>query len=42
MIRAGYLMDRQRYLQLLDDLLKALPEKKGESGNLVPVFLAGT
>ena len=41
MIRAGYLMDRQRYLQLLDDLLKALPEKKGESGNLVPVFLAG-
>ena len=40
-IRAGYLMDRQRYLQLLDDLLKALPEKKGGSGNLVPVFLAG-
>ena len=41
MIRAGYLMDRQRYLQLLDDLLKALPEKTGEGGNLVPVFLAG-
>jgi bcr-type benzoyl-CoA reductase subunit C len=40
-IRAGYLMDRQRYLQLLDDLLKALPEKPGEGGNLVPVFLAG-
>ena len=40
-IRAGYLMDRQRYLQLLDDLLNALPEKTGGSGNLVPVFLAG-
>jgi bcr-type benzoyl-CoA reductase subunit C len=40
-IRAGYLMDRQRYLQLLDDLLKALPERTGESENLVPVFLAG-
>jgi bcr-type benzoyl-CoA reductase subunit C len=41
MIRAGCLMDRQRYLQLLDDLLKALPEKPGGSGNLVPVFLTG-
>jgi benzoyl-CoA reductase/2-hydroxyglutaryl-CoA dehydratase subunit BcrC/BadD/HgdB len=34
-------MDRQRYLQLLDDLLNALPEKTGGSGNLIPVFLAG-
>jgi benzoyl-CoA reductase/2-hydroxyglutaryl-CoA dehydratase subunit BcrC/BadD/HgdB len=40
-IRAGYLMDRQRYLDLLNDLLNALPEKTGESGSLVPVFLAG-
>lgn len=41
MIRAGSLMDRQGYLQLLDDLLKALPEKAEGSGNLVPVFLTG-
>ena len=40
-IQAGYLMDRQRYLELLNDLLKALPEKTGGSENLVPVFLAG-
>jgi benzoyl-CoA reductase subunit C len=40
-IRAGYLMDRQRYLELLDDLLNTLPEKTEESDNLVPVYLAG-
>jgi benzoyl-CoA reductase subunit C len=40
-IRAGYLMDHQRYLELLNDLLNALPEKTEESKNLVPVFLAG-
>jgi benzoyl-CoA reductase/2-hydroxyglutaryl-CoA dehydratase subunit BcrC/BadD/HgdB len=40
-IRAGYLMDRQRYLELLDDLLNALPEKTEERDNLVPVYLAG-
>jgi benzoyl-CoA reductase/2-hydroxyglutaryl-CoA dehydratase subunit BcrC/BadD/HgdB len=40
-IRAGYLMDRQRYLELLNELLNALPEKTGESENLVPIFLAG-
>lgn len=40
-IQAGYLMDRQRYLELLNDLLKALPEKAEENENLVPVFLAG-
>ena len=40
-IRAGYLMDRERYLELLNDLLNALPEKTEESQNLVPVFLAG-
>jgi bzd-type benzoyl-CoA reductase N subunit len=40
-IRAGYLMDRQRYLELLNDLMKAFPEKTEENENLVPVFLAG-
>jgi len=40
-IRAGYLMDRERYLELLNDLLNALPEKTKEAGNLVPVFLVG-
>jgi len=40
-IRAGYLMDRERYLELLNDLLNALPEKTEEAGNLVPVYLAG-
>jgi benzoyl-CoA reductase/2-hydroxyglutaryl-CoA dehydratase subunit BcrC/BadD/HgdB len=40
-IRAGYLMDRQRYLELLDDLLNTLPKETEESGNLVPVYLAG-
>ncbi len=40
-IRAGYLMDRQRYLELLNDLLDTLPEKTEESDNLVPVYLAG-
>ena len=40
-IRAGYLMDRQRYLELLNDLLNALPEKTEESGNLIPIYLAG-
>ena len=34
-------MDRQRYLELLNDLLKVLPEKTEENENLVPVFLAG-
>ena len=40
-VRAGYLMDRQRYLELLNDLLNTLPEKTNESDNLVPVYLAG-
>ena len=41
MIRAGYLMDRRRYVELLTDLMNALPEKTEESKNLVPIFLAG-
>ncbi len=40
-IRTGYLMDRQRYLELLTDLLKGLPEKTEESKESVPIFLAG-
>jgi benzoyl-CoA reductase/2-hydroxyglutaryl-CoA dehydratase subunit BcrC/BadD/HgdB len=40
-IRAGYLMDRVRYLELLGELLDALPNKTEESENLIPVYLAG-
>ncbi len=40
-IRAGYLMDRARYLELLEEIWNALPEKRDDSGNLVPIFLAG-
>lgn len=41
LIRAGYLMDRQQYLELLNELLRDLPEKAGEIDPLVPVFLIG-
>ena len=40
-IRAGYLLDRERYLELLNELLNALPEKTEEGENLIPVYLAG-
>jgi benzoyl-CoA reductase/2-hydroxyglutaryl-CoA dehydratase subunit BcrC/BadD/HgdB len=40
-IREGYLMDRIRYLELLEELLNALPDKKEESKGLVPVYLSG-
>jgi len=40
-IRAGYLVDRQRYLDLLDELLIGLPAKTEELQNRVPVYLAG-
>jgi bcr-type benzoyl-CoA reductase subunit C len=40
-IRAGYLIDRRRYLELLDEFLNVLPEKPEGSKNLVPVYLAG-
>lgn len=40
-IRAGYLLDRERYLELLNELLSALPEKTEGSENLIPVYLAG-
>ncbi len=41
LIRSGYLMDRRRYVELLTDLINALPEKTEENANLVPIFLAG-
>ena len=40
-IRAGHLMDRRRYLELLNNLQKVLPEKKEERDHLIPVFLTG-
>jgi benzoyl-CoA reductase subunit C len=40
-IRAGYQMDRRRYVELLTDLMNALPEKTKGSENLVPIFLTG-
>jgi len=40
-IRAGYLMDRARYLELLEELLNALPEQTGDRKDLVPVYLSG-
>lgn len=40
-IRAGYLMDRVRYLELLEELLDALPEKTENSKDLIPVYLSG-
>lgn len=40
-IRAGYLLDRERYLEILNELLNAFPEKTGEGANRIPVFLAG-
>jgi bcr-type benzoyl-CoA reductase subunit C len=40
-IRAGYLINRQRYLELLNELLNVLPQKPECSENQVPVYLAG-
>jgi benzoyl-CoA reductase/2-hydroxyglutaryl-CoA dehydratase subunit BcrC/BadD/HgdB len=40
-IRAGYLMDRVRYLELLEELLDALPEKTEDSKDFVPIYLSG-
>ena len=40
-IRAGYLVDRARYLELLGELLNALPEQAEEGKDLVPVYLSG-
>jgi benzoyl-CoA reductase/2-hydroxyglutaryl-CoA dehydratase subunit BcrC/BadD/HgdB len=40
-IRAGNFMDRQRYLQLLTELMNALPEKTREDAATVPIYLTG-
>ena len=40
-IRAGYLMDRVRYLELLEELLDALPDQTEDCKDLVPVYLSG-
>lgn len=40
-IRAGYLMDRSRYLELLKELLVALSEKSEANNHLVPIFITG-
>jgi len=40
-IRAGYLLDRERYLELLNEYLSVLPEQTEESENLIPVYLSG-
>lgn len=40
-VRAGYLMDRSRYLELLNELIDALTGKTEECEHLVPVYLTG-
>ena len=40
-IRAGYWMNRVRYLELLEELLDALPETTEDSKDLVPIYLSG-
>jgi benzoyl-CoA reductase/2-hydroxyglutaryl-CoA dehydratase subunit BcrC/BadD/HgdB len=40
-IRAGYRMDRLRYLELLEALLDALPENTDRNKDLIPIYLAG-
>jgi benzoyl-CoA reductase/2-hydroxyglutaryl-CoA dehydratase subunit BcrC/BadD/HgdB len=41
LIRAGYLMDRQHYLELLDEILKVLSQNTEETESRVPIFLVG-
>jgi benzoyl-CoA reductase/2-hydroxyglutaryl-CoA dehydratase subunit BcrC/BadD/HgdB len=40
-VRAGYLMDRLRYLELLKELLGALEEKSDGNRDRIPVYVAG-
>ncbi len=40
-IRAGYLMDRSRYLELLKELINSLPHGEAREDSLVPLYLAG-
>jgi benzoyl-CoA reductase/2-hydroxyglutaryl-CoA dehydratase subunit BcrC/BadD/HgdB len=41
LIRAGYLMDRSRYLELLKEVINALSEKSEEGDHSVPIYVAG-
>ena len=41
LIRAGYLMDRSRYLELLRELLDVLNEKSEDNKDLVPIYITG-
>lgn len=41
LIRAGYLMDRIHYLDLLKELLEALPGEAEDKGDWVPIYLTG-
>jgi benzoyl-CoA reductase/2-hydroxyglutaryl-CoA dehydratase subunit BcrC/BadD/HgdB len=40
-IRAGYLIDRAYYLELLEELLDALPDQTDDNQGSVPVYLSG-
>jgi len=40
-IRAGYLMDRSRYLELLKEVLEALEEKSDGNKDKVPIYVTG-
>ncbi|MCJ7665005.1 MAG: 2-hydroxyacyl-CoA dehydratase family protein [Desulfobacterales bacterium] len=40
-IRAGYWMDRVRYLELLEGLVDSLPKQTEGSDSLIPVYLTG-
>ncbi|NWF91423.1 MAG: 2-hydroxyacyl-CoA dehydratase [Syntrophaceae bacterium] len=41
LIRAGYLMDRSRYLDLLNQLLDGVTRRSERDENLIPVYLSG-
>ena len=41
LIRAGFWMDRKKYLQILVDLKEALPENPRPAGRPIPVFVTG-
>lgn len=40
-IRAAYWMDRVRYLELLEELIKNLPDQGAVSDSLTPIYLTG-
>jgi benzoyl-CoA reductase/2-hydroxyglutaryl-CoA dehydratase subunit BcrC/BadD/HgdB len=41
LIRAGYLMDRSRYVELLKEVINALSEKSEGGDHSVPIYVAG-